>query len=552
MAVLSITYTFSNGTTIDAGEMNTNFQDVVDSLTDGTKSVTLDAATFGGTVTCNGNVTLGNGSGDDVTITGSLAATLNIKTDGSFDLGSTTKGLRLAYFGDAGGNTVGIQAPAIASNYTFTLPGFTSVMPASDGSANSILITNGSGTFSFSFKKNIAGTTAPTTTDDTGSSYTVGSVWCDTTNDRSYMCVDATSSAAKWVMLDSHYPMKNVILNSGMNIWNDGTSFAAISSGTYHAEMYSVAFSGTMVNTVTQDTDVPSSLSETINYSTKIDNTTADASIDAGDYFINRYFVEGYDFAANLADSPFLLNFWVKSTKTGTFCVGFVNSGNDRSYVVEYTVNSSDTWEEKTVYVTTPPSAGTWDYTTGSGLKIYWTLACGSTYQTTADAWQTGNYFATSNQVNAMDSTSNNFFLAAPQIMAVPSVAVPAPTYRPAYPILNEELAATQRYYEKSYNFGTDPGTSTTTGRIFFFSNNHTSAARAVSIPTRFHVEKRTTPTMTIYTNAGTSGKVDMNSGEIAVTLNDTGTKGFRAGGTESGATTTINTGYHYVANARL
>ena len=150
MAFPSVTNTFVNGASADAGEVNTNFTDVINGLSDGTKDFSMSAGTLAGVLTCNGNVVLGNGTGDDITITGSLAATLNIKTDGTFDLGTTAAGLRVGYFGDAGGNTVGIQAPAIASNFLFTLPGFTTVMPAADGTSGHVMRTNASGTLAFS------------------------------------------------------------------------------------------------------------------------------------------------------------------------------------------------------------------------------------------------------------------------------------------------------------------------------------------------------------------------------------------------------------------
>ena len=48
-------------------------------------------------------------------------------------------------------------------------------------------------------KSNTAASAAPGVTDDSASGYAVGSIWLDTTNDKAYICLDATASAAVWL-----------------------------------------------------------------------------------------------------------------------------------------------------------------------------------------------------------------------------------------------------------------------------------------------------------------------------------------------------------------
>lgn len=42
------------------------------------------------------------------------------------------------------------------------------------------------------------GTSAPTVNEDANDGFSVGSIWCDTTNDKAYVCVDSTATAAVW------------------------------------------------------------------------------------------------------------------------------------------------------------------------------------------------------------------------------------------------------------------------------------------------------------------------------------------------------------------
>lgn len=142
MAFTSVNYTFSNSTTADATQVNQNFTDLVNGLSDGTKDISVNAGTFAGNVSISGNTTLGNASGDDVTITGSLASSIPIKTTNSYDIGSSTLGLRAIYFG-ANSQTVKIQgSSSMSATWTMTLP-------VSAGTDDYVLKTNGLGVTSW-------------------------------------------------------------------------------------------------------------------------------------------------------------------------------------------------------------------------------------------------------------------------------------------------------------------------------------------------------------------------------------------------------------------
>lgn len=97
MANITVSYTFANSTVADATEVNTNFQNIISGTSDGTKDFSINALTLAGAFTANGNCTFGNASGDDITFTGSLASTIPIKTDNSFDIGGTSTRLRNVY-----------------------------------------------------------------------------------------------------------------------------------------------------------------------------------------------------------------------------------------------------------------------------------------------------------------------------------------------------------------------------------------------------------------------------------------------------------------------
>jgi len=331
---------------------------------------------------------------------------------------------------------------------------------------------------------------------------------------------------------------KNAIINGDFQVWQEGTSFAAPVSNTYTADLWNYVKVGTMVHTVSQSSDVPTiaEAGRKIPYSLLIDCTTADAAIAAGDVCQIRNFVEGYNFV-NIAGVGLCLQFWHKHTKTGIYCVNVSSSNADRSFVREYTQDVSDTWEFASVLIDASPTAGTWNYTTGIGLVVGFTLACGTDFQGTAGTWNSADDRATSNQVNACDSTSNNFRLAGVQLEKG-SVATEFDVR-----MYTEELLLCQRYTQVVggdslyQRIGIGLATSTTAGEFYFF----------------LKVPMRVTPT---WSSSGLSDFLLSNGAGTAapssLTLIESGTSVVSIQGTSAGAWTAVLQPVNLVTNNTL
>lgn len=316
--------------------------------------------------------------------------------------------------------------------------------------------------------------------------------------------------------------------NFTTNPWQRNVTFTAIADDAYSADRfrYKNIGGGSAVFDVTKNADSPTAAQAKI-YSThclKFACTTTQ-SIGAGDTLYFYSAIEGYDFT-NIAQRVFTLSFWVKSNLTGTYCVSFLNAGSDRSYVAEYTINSANTWEFKTITVTASPSAGTWNYTNSGGIYTRFTLACGSTFQTTPNSWQTGNFSATSNQVNFASSNTNTIQFALIQVEAG-TVATP-------YELLTQQevLKYCQRYFTMTFNQGVVPAQAS--GSLLGslqYRVRHGAASTTDSLYYRFPVIMRANPTVTMFnpisaastfyniTNAANSGASVASGAERGVTI---------------------------------
>ena len=193
-------------------------------------------------------------------------------------------------------------------------------------------------------------------------------------------------------------------------------------------------------------------------YSHKFDCTTADASLGASDYLILGQKIEGINLQhlkyGTSSAEKLTLSFWVRSAKTGTYCIEYrnANSGGTRTQSQSYTISAADTWEKKTITID-GDTATAFDNTTNSELEIYFWLAAGSNFTsgTLATSWASD---ATANravgQVNLADSTSNDWYITGVQL-EVGDKATPF-----EHLSYGEELALCQRYFQKYGPYGTN------------------------------------------------------------------------------------------------
>ena len=288
---------------------------------------------------------------------------------------------------------------------------------------------------------------------------------------------------------------RNLVINGAMQCWQRATAATAAANSYNTVDRFRMNQSNDGAYTTEQSTDTPTGTG----FSLKAQVTTADTSIGAAQYAYIHQNIE----AQNLQELQYgtsdakniTLSFQVKSNKTGTYTI-VVRKFDTTSYhlVIEYTINSANTWEKKEITIS--PTAGSTSLITasggaiandnGKGIQIGWNLAFGSDYTgATNNTWSSNtSHFATSNQVNWMDSTSNNFYLTQVQLELGEQAT---PFEHRSY---GDELARCQRYFFKLTDISGD-GAGTFGQRY-----NNDSAKRTIEI--LYPTTMRTSPTLTV------------------------------------------------------
>ena len=281
--------------------------------------------------------------------------------------------------------------------------------------------------------------------------------------------------------------------------------------------------------TWSQSTTVPAG--QGFKYSLKCDvNGTASPS-GSGNYLL-RHCIEDRHLqhldigTANAKDIT--ISFWVRSSKTGTYCFQIRDNPVADHALVEYTISSADTWEHKVITIAGNTS-GNMTIIGNAGYDLHWHLAVGPDDQTSATsnafADNSGNLFkATSNQVNLFDSATAEWYITGVQF----EVGNQASEFE--HVPFDVQLQRCKRYFQIFMN-------SSTSLKDFLDAHIHDNDSMRAVIT--FPLEMRTTPTLTssssgsadhwryisssINTNYGSAMTGDGTNKSYQFTLNDTG-----------------------------
>jgi hypothetical protein len=280
---------------------------------------------------------------------------------------------------------------------------------------------------------------------------------------------------------------KPLVINGNMAVAQRSTSISVSSAGYHTVDRIRYSEGGDVVVTMSQETlTADEAYEDGFHNALKLDCTTADASVAAGDFAILQYKLEAQDCLVFKRGTPnaqkITVSFWFKATVTGTYILMLDDGAGNRKICEAYTVSSADTWEKKIIVLENETSNPMAD-TNVAGFALTWWLMAGSTYAggTLATSWEatTWDSNAATGQVNAFDSDSNNVHITGIQMEVGEYTSATLPPFQ--HESYGDNLIRCQRYLQR-------PTTSTGTAIS-------TSAIQWVN---EFHPQMRATPTTTM------------------------------------------------------
>ena len=307
---------------------------------------------------------------------------------------------------------------------------------------------------------------------------------------------------------------RNIVINGAMKIAQRGTS--STTSGYGSVDRWNNFHNGTDEAPTQSQVDVASGTTpytSGFRKALRMTNGNQTSGAGSGDYIAMQHNIEAQNLATSnwnytSASSFVTLQFWIRSSVSQTF-KGYLRTtdGTRQVYPFDTGVLSANTWTKITK--TVPGNSNIQiDNDNGGGFQInivaFWGTD-GTDNSVTENAWQTY-----SDSTRMQDNTST-WYTTNDATLEITGVQLEVGSVATDFEHLSiqDDYRKCCRYFEKSYELETAPGTSTVFQGSAFLVAGTSGAGNATSGSRNFREEKRATPTMAGYgiNNVANTGK---------------------------------------------
>jgi hypothetical protein len=270
----------------------------------------------------------------------------------------------------------------------------------------------------------------------------------------------------------------NFVINGAFDIWQRGTSFTGTTTGLYTADRWEVRNGTTpTTRTVSRQSFSPGDIES--------------PGIGDAEFYIRNACTGSTSYlrinqriedVRKLAGSSVTLSFWARANGGASlqaFLIQNFGAGGSSDVTTNVLdVSAPSSWERVTVTVNLPSMAGK---TIGTSSYLYLIIQLSTVTDGNLDIWGV--------QLEAG------------------TVATP---FRRNAPSIQAELAACQRYFEKSYNLATALGANDAGAAVTFYGSSDVSSNIVTRVP--FAVQKRTSSyTLNVWGPTGTANVITYN-----------------------------------------
>ncbi|HWW46309.1 MAG TPA: pyocin knob domain-containing protein [Xanthobacteraceae bacterium] len=339
---------------------------------------------------------------------------------------------------------------------------------------------------------------------------------------------------ASVITADQRPPLRNYIINGDFDIWQRGISLTSVTGSNYLADRWrNLSVGSTM--TITRNTfaagqtDVPGE-------SAFFERIQVGSVAGAGNIVVLQQYIED---VRTLAGKQITITFYAYADAAKNIALEieqYFGVGGSASVSSPLGLVALTSGWKKIQIVMTVPNIGGKTIGTMSSLNLNLWFDAGSTYNARA---------------SSLGQRSGFYGIAHVSVVEGDARGIDDPFSRRH---IQQELALCQRYYEKSYNIDTPPGTVSDADSIYY--RNPTEGSVGITFERGFAVPKRAIPTVTIYNPAtGATGSVRNASSGLDVTIvgvNGVGQAGFRGYNASAGVAATNVLAAHFTADAEL